>query len=634
VVVREELEQRRCRRLEGPVGGGDDHELKRDRRLGGDGRHPPRRRAQCQRRRQAHTGAVSDKLDAVGEGVALAADPALEADRLAGGVDARAKRRVGQVLDEVALGERGEAHPAATRQWIVCRDREHEFFGARSSPVLLLAHARVVTYAPRKAVAALPDCGRQGSKMDLNQYVGVLRAHWFLVIASVVACTLGAGSLGWTRTPTYAARTQLFVSTSGVGADLSQTYQGGLFAQQRVQSYAQMVSSPAVAHGVITQLGLRESVPQLQAKIQASVPTDTVLLNVTVRDRSQQRAAAIANAVGEHFSAFVNRLESPRGERRSPVKVSVTSPAGVPSHPISPRKALYLGLGGLMGLILGIGGAVLREALDKRIRREHDAATIARAPVLGSIADDPEADRRPLIMVTDPASVAAEAYRRLRTNLRVLTASDGVRSFVVSSAVVSEGKTLVAANLGIAFAQGGLRVVLVDADMRRPMLADVLGVSSTVGLSTVLADDVPVEAALQTWRDGLPLDVLPSGWQPSDPGDLLASPRLAAVLDALTDRADVVILDAPALQLAADAAILARLTSGAILVTRVASTRAEQLRTAARSLRAVDGQILGVVLNRQPSRNARRYGPSAPAPDREIVARREFAPDVAAGTKA
>jgi capsular exopolysaccharide synthesis family protein len=463
--------------------------------------------------------------------------------------------------------------------------------------------------------------------MDLNQYARVLRAHWLLIIFSILACTLAAGWLAWTRTPIYAAQTQLFVSTSGSTTDPIQTYQGGLFAQQRVGSYARIVASPAVAEAVIRQLGLRESVQQLQAKIHASVPTDTVLINVTARDASPPRAKAIADAVGRHFSAFVNALETPPGRRQSPVKVSVTSPAEVPTNPVSPRKSLAIVLGVVLGLVLGIGGAVLREALNRRIRGEDDAAAIARAPVLGSIVEDPQAKSNPLVVVNDPDSVAAEAYRRLRTNLRVLRADHGVRSFVVSSAVASEGKTVIVANLGVALAQAGSRVVLVDADLRRPMLADVLGLPSTLGLTSVLADNVPVQAALQSWRDGLPLEVLASGWRPSNPSELLESPRFAAVLGALMERVDVVLVDAPALLSVADAAILARLTSGMILVARVASTRAEQLATAARSLHAVDGQVLGVVLNRLPARGAWPYRSAGERPDREIAAGSRLAPD-------
>jgi polysaccharide biosynthesis transport protein len=465
--------------------------------------------------------------------------------------------------------------------------------------------------------------------MDLHQYARVLRTHWVLIALSVLACMLAAAALAWTRTPVYAAQSQLFVSTTGGPIDPSQTYQGGLFAQQRVQSYARIVASPSVAQAVIKQLGLKETVPQLQAKIGASVPADTVLIDITAKDQSPRQAKAIADAVGDHFSEFVNTLETPQGQQRSPVKVTVTSRGEVPTHPVSPKKALTLVLGGFLGLVLGLGGAVLREALNRRIRSEDHAATVADAPVLGSIVEDPHADTRPLVVVDDPASVAAEAYRRLRTNLRALSADRHVRSFVVSSAVASEGKTLITANLGIAFAQAGARVILVDADLRRPALTDVLGLPSTVGLSTVLAEELPVEASLQTWREGLALEVLASGWQPSDPSELLESARFAAVLESLTQRADLVILDAPALLPVADATILARLTRGIVMVASLASTRTEQLDAAARALDAVDAQLLGVVLNRLPARSAWRYRSAGPWADRRSAGRRWVGSDEA-----
>jgi succinoglycan biosynthesis transport protein ExoP len=441
--------------------------------------------------------------------------------------------------------------------------------------------------------------------MDLEQYVRVLRAHGLLIVVSVLVCTVAAGVFAWTRTPIYAAETQLFVATGGAPADLSQTYQGGLFSQLRTQSYAEIVSSRAVAQAVIEQLDFPETVQHLQSEIHASVPTGTVLINVTVKDRSPRRAKAIADAVGEQFPTLVSALETPEAGRTSPVKVSVTNQAQLPTNPISPRKFRFLGLGGLLGLVLGIGGTVLREALDNRIRGEDDAAAIVGAPVLGSIAEDPDAESRPLIVANDPSSVRAEAYRRLRTNLRVVSVDRGAHSLVISSAVASEGKTLIVANLGIAFAQAGYRVVLVDADLRRPKLAEVLGLSSTVGLTNVLVDNLTVDVALQTWHhDGLPLEVLGSGPQPPNPSELLSSQRFATVLGVLTDRVDVVILDAPALLPVTDAAILARVTSGMILVARPASTRTDQLESATQSLRAVDEQALGVVLNRVPTRRA------------------------------
>ena len=442
--------------------------------------------------------------------------------------------------------------------------------------------------------------------MDLRQYARILRAHWLLIGASVWVCTVLAGVLAWTRPPTYAAETQLYVSTSLPSGDASATerYAAILLSQQRAVSYTQLIASPSVVQGVNEQLGLPLSVEDFRAKVSAVRPEGTVLINVTVEDRSPRLAQAIGEAVGTEFPRF---LESLDGQETSPVEVSVTSPAQLPTQPVSPRKTLYVVLGAILGLMFGVGVTVIREALSRRIRDAEDAAEVTGLPVLGSIADQPRAKREPLVMVNSRDSARAEEYRRVRTNLHALIREAGIRSLVVSSATPGEGKTLIAANLGIAFAQSGHRVVLVDADLRLSKLADVMGLTPVQGLTDVLANDVPVEDALASWRPELQLQLLAAGSPLQNPSELLDSPRFAAVLDELSMRADLVILDTPALLRATDPAVLARLAGGTVLVARVGSTRVDQLVSAVESLYSVDARVLGLVVNRLPPRS-RRYG--------------------------
>jgi capsular exopolysaccharide synthesis family protein len=442
--------------------------------------------------------------------------------------------------------------------------------------------------------------------VELKRFVDVLRSHWLVVVIAVVACIASAGAFAWSRTPSYTARTQLFVSTPTGPENASLTYQGGLFSQQRVLSYSRIVSSPQVARGVINDLHLPMTVEQLQASVHASVPAGTVLIDVTVENSSPQRAAAIANAIGVRFPRLVTALETPPGRARTPVKVSVTSRAGVPTAPSSPRKQLDLAIGALLGLVLGIGIAALRSSFDTRIRSASDASYVAGAPVLGDVPNHGKPAKRPLAAM-DVSSAASEAYRRLRTNLRVLGADGGHKAFVVSSALPEEGKTLIVANLGIAFAQAGYRVVLVDGDLRQPRLADTLGLSREVGLTDVLTRNVPIDAALQRWGEDLSLSVLASGRLPRNPSELLGSNAFAAVLGELEQRHDVVIVDSPAILLVTDAAILAQATSRVVLVTRLNSTSAEQLSSAVEDLRVIDAEIVGVVLNRSRRGSASTY---------------------------
>ncbi len=450
-------------------------------------------------------------------------------------------------------------------------------------------------------------------EMEIRQYVRVLRAHWVLIAVVTAVCIVLAGVYAWTRNQEYAAHTQLFVSaksdTSAVSP--SQVYQGGLASQSRAESYARIVSSPPVVNAVIRRLGLSRSTESVQSAITATVPSGTVLIDVTARDESPKQAKEIANALGTEFPKFVDTLERAPAAPASPVAISVTSPAVLPKSPDSPSKGLYLAAGALLGLILGAGAAVLREVLDTRIRNDDAAEAIAGARVLGHIPHDPGAAIRPLVVLDVPDSPEAEAYRRLRTNLRVVTIDHGHRSLLVTSAASGEGKTLVAANLGFAFAQAGHRVALVDADLRRPRLAEVLDLEPAPGLSELLSGDRSRERLHR--ESDLPLEVLTAGSRPSNPSELLESDRFGALLDRLTGRAELVIVDSPALLPVSDAAVIARMTGAVLMVARVPSTRAEALDAAAESLRAVGKQPIGAVLNGVRTRAGRDYvyGPSA-----------------------
>jgi capsular exopolysaccharide synthesis family protein len=450
--------------------------------------------------------------------------------------------------------------------------------------------------------------------MNLKQYLRVVRAHWVIMLAGVVLGVGAAAAYAWTREPVYAAHAQLLVSTrTTTGLSPSQVYQGSLAAESRAASYARVVNSPTLAEAVIDDLDLSRSTAKVQSAITATVLSGTSLIDVKIEDESAQLATDIAEALTDHIPAYVSTLESGSPEA-SPVEVTVTSAPEVPTSPESPGKGVYLAGGAVVGLILGLAAAVLRELLDRRVRDDEVAEAIAGAPVLSHIPHDSGAKKRPLVVVENADSPEAEAYRRLRTNLRVVTIDRGRRSVLVTSAVAGEGKTLLSANLAFAFAQAGHGVVLVDADMRRPGLARLLGLETSPGLSEVLSGAVPAEAFHREHE--LPLEVLTSGAPPSNPSELLESNRFGAVLDKLTRRAELVILDSPALLPVSDAAVMARSTAAVLMVARVSSTREEQLDIAAESLRAVGKQPVGAVLNGSSVRTGRayRYGPSAAAP--------------------
>ena len=353
-------------------------------------------------------------------------------------------------------------------------------------------------------------------------------------------------------------------------------------------------------------LGLPGSPETIANRITASAPLETVLINVAVTDASPARAQAIANSLGRVFPLEVTRIETPPGGGAPPVRVIVVQPASLPKHPTSPRPKINLLLGFLVGLAAGVGGALLRETLDTSIKGTEQTRALVGAPVLGAINFDPEAAKKPLVVVTAPSSARSEAFRQLRTNLQFVDIEHPLRSVVVTSSIPGEGKSTTTCNLAITLTQAGLRVCLVEGDLRRPRIADYMGVEGAVGLTSVLLGRTSLDDALQPWGDGA-LQVLASGPLPPNPSELLGSQGMQDLLRELERRVDIVLIDAPPLLPVTDAAVLGTLTTGLVMLVRSNATRREQLESAVATVHAVGGTILGAVLNMVPTRGPDSY---------------------------
>lgn len=432
--------------------------------------------------------------------------------------------------------------------------------------------------------------------MDLQDYLRVLRKRWRLIVVATLVALAAAAAVTYQMKPSYAATAELFVSTRNAPGDIAGVYTGQQFAQAGVTSYADIVTSPQVLAPVIASLHLPMTVTQLSHEISASSPLNTVLLDVKASDRYPARAQAIANAVASQFASVIEQLETPTSGGASPVKVTVVQPAGRPAAPVSPRKKLNLGLGFLVGLAIGVGGAVLRETLDRSVRTTEELTDITGAPTIGVIAFDPEIAKHPLAVVSAPTSAVSESFRQLRTNLQFVNVDQAPRSIVFTSSVPGEGKTTTVCNLSVALAQAGLRCLLVEADLRRPRVGEYMGVDSSVGLTNVLTGKVSLADAAQRWgTDGVYL--LPSGATPPNPSELLGSQNMRAFLRDAQGSFDVVLLDAPPLLPVTDAAVVANAADGAILVVHAGATHRDQVRRASEALQAVGARLFGTVLS-------------------------------------
>ncbi|MEA3337829.1 MAG: polysaccharide biosynthesis tyrosine autokinase [Chloroflexota bacterium] len=285
--------------------------------------------------------------------------------------------------------------------------------------------------------------------------------------------------------------------------------------------------------------------------------------------------------------------------------VTVVESAIQPTVPVRPRVLLNTALAAALGALLMTAMAFLIEYLDDTIKLPVDASRVTGLPALGSLVRLPNGGERQLIAHTNPKSPFSEAYRTLRTNIQFSSLDKPVETLMVTSASPGEGKSTTIANLAVVIAQTGKRTILVDSDLRRPVLHQVFRVPNAVGVTSALLQ--PEGSDLSPFLQSTEVEnlrLMTSGPQPPNPSELLGSRRMTALVQDLADHADVLVFDSPPTLAVTDAAVLARCMDGVLLVVESAKTREGAVRLAAQELAKVNASVLGVVVNRISSRLA------------------------------
>lgn len=434
--------------------------------------------------------------------------------------------------------------------------------------------------------------------MELRDYVAVLRKYWVSIVVLTVLGLVGATIVTLVTPPTYTARSAVFLAVRG-GDSASELAQGATYATNQVRSYAQVATTPTVLQPVITELQLNVTPAELADSVTASIPANTALIEIAVVDRDPELGARVAQAIGEQLVTTVDQLSPADSNGKRAVVATIVTPATVPLEKTTPRTTLNLAVGLLVGLLLGIGQAVLRNTLDRLIRTEDDVARATDHSVIAKVPFDSDAAEHPLVMFSDPHSLRAEAYRKLRTNLQFLSIAKRAdkRSFVVTSSIAAEGKSTTAINLASTIAEGGEKVLLIDADLRRSTVATYLNIEGSVGLTTVLIGRANLDEVVQPIGTNT-FHVVAAGETPPNPAELLASDAMKRLLEEATAHYDTVVIDAAPLLPVTDAAILATITAGALIVAGSGVVTVPELEDSLATLEQVNGAALGIVLNR------------------------------------
>ena len=363
---------------------------------------------------------------------------------------------------------------------------------------------------------------------------------------------------------------------------------------------------------------LRAKIEQVEKQIEEQSARLANLTSAAERQDAQENLSSLEVLLARYRETHASYMQSYAGEFTNQLRV--IEEAVLPPYPKGGNKLLILGVAGLSGIGLALGGAFLIEYLDDTLQStDSQSKVLAGVPVLGSMGRMPSS-KEALFSRPQARSTEAERMRALRTTVLFQRRQHPYQTLLITSSASGEGKSFVAANLGVAMADAGLKVILVDADMRKPTLHKLFVLPNVVGLADLLQPLTP-EADIETLR-GLQetgaqgLWLLSAGQIPLDPTMLIMSEKLPRLLEALQERADIILFDAPPIRVVPDASILASQLEAALMVVAQGVTSRSQLRGAATALAEHDGiHVAGIVFNLARSREGYyAHGYYAPKP--------------------
>lgn len=488
--------------------------------------------------------------------------------------------------------------------------------------------------------------------MELRDYLKVLRERmWIVILATVITGAVALG-LSLAQKPTYQSEADLLISESNNGSSsMVDAALSGLSAQPErgLQTQVTMLEMRTIYERVIRRLDLRMRPDELEPMVKVAGAPQANVVAIKVTDVNAARAARIANTIADEYSLWVRdlarnrirsaastvkvQLEDARQKLADAARVSkqtnqskitlqiagqdyaglsdemrqlhvqeqmeigpaqLVSRAAVAVGPSAPKPARNAALGIVLGFVLGVGIAFMADALDTTVKDVDEAADLVGAPVIGVVplkkGDDAE-----MALSNDATSPVAEAFRNMRNSLDFINFEQNIKTVLVTSSTPGEGKSTVATNLAVGLARAGRSVVLVSVDFHRPRSAQYLRVSEHLGLSHVLTGQYDLAACLQqTSEPGLLL--LASGRVPPNPSELLASPRMCAVVQQLAADTDWVILDGPPVLAVADTTAVTKWVDGVLMVVRAGKTTRDVLHRSVEMLTGVGGRVIGTVL--------------------------------------
>lgn len=438
--------------------------------------------------------------------------------------------------------------------------------------------------------------------MTVQDFTRILRTRWKIICSTVAILLALAFAYSFTATPQYATSARLYV-TFALDGDGTQTNNGDLYAQRQVLSFIELLVGDVLAQRTVDKLNLDMTAAALQQKVQASSPTNTVVIDVTVTDSEPARARDIANALAEEFVIMAAEISTPAGGSTPSTQVLLQQRAEIPGDPVYPKTKRYLAIAAALGMLLAAVFAIIRDRLDGTIKSGEVIEKVTGCGLVADIPTESKCRKNPVVSPNNDRSRVAAAFREMCFNIQLLEVGESPRILLVTSSLPMEGRTATAINLSLVLAEAGHSVVVVDGDLRHPDVASYLGLAGDVGLSAVLSGERHLDEAVQVTRFPR-LTALTAGVLPPNPLFALKSPVTDDVLSELGRRFDYVVVDSPPL-LVADAAILAASCQGVLMIARFGRTPLDQLERAVGALARTEAPLIGAVLTMTPRKKRR-----------------------------
>ena len=458
--------------------------------------------------------------------------------------------------------------------------------------------------------------------LDLRHYFGLILRYLWLILLMPVAGGVIAFMYSIRQDTVYEATSVILVQQRS-GGDFSPGSTDFALSGQVASTYQRQATARPFLERVAANPNAGSlSVDKLDSMISVRTSSLPPALVISVRSRSPAAAKSIADIVSEEFRDYavelrlseIARLRSlaaaqglTAGSEFLPAQLaaidslSILEPSALPQEPVLPRTKLNVILGVLLGVMSGVGGALLLGALTDTVNSPEDVSRRFGLTTLGGVfkwklEDVGVGD---LIVKDAPSSGYAESFKEIRANMQFATANRANGVYLVTSPAPGDGKTTIISNLAIAFALGGKNTILIDSDLRHPGVhRNFEGVDRDPGLSNFLSDETMEASALLAPSGVEGVAIIPGGPVPPNPSELIDSPRMSVLLKSLMQMADIVLVDSPPVLMFSDGAILASQVDGAILAIEAGTTRSSSLRLALETLSKTDVEVLGVVMNK------------------------------------